>query len=189
MLDFDKYSQVLRRKYHPKYVKKSFYKALAYIGGMPQDNERFAFVSVRLDKETNRWDNASSSMNAFEFRFNRKMFKKGMRPEFQGMMNSVKSIELNEDEGGYHWHILFRLNRLRVILRDDELGYILRNIANDLDEINTHDPTTPDIRFFNYDITKQNTREDAFGKGLHYLCKQASPTYQPLKNIVLPRIR
>ena len=187
MIDFENYIQVLRRKYHPCFVEKSFYKALEYIGGIPKDNERFVLVSVNLDKKTNGWQDASGSMNSFEWIFNRKMLRRGMRPEKGGMMKSVKSIEMNDDEGGYHWHILIRLNRLRAILSDDELEYIICNIANDLDETNSQDPTTAKTKFFKYDASKLNTSEDAFGTELHYLCKQASSKYRPLINMIFPK--
>ena len=179
MLDYECYRQDLRAPYYPKYVRQRFYDALENIG-IPEDGDRFAFITAK-PKGNAGWYECNNAMNAFEFKFNRKLWKRRSRKE---KMPNVGSIEPDATFSKYHFHYLVQLKELKVILTDDEIKTIIIKQIKCLGEINSKDASAIDVMLFTYEKSKVNTRGDAFGTSIHYLGKSSQKDHNPLERKV-----
>lgn len=175
MLDYECYRQDLRIPYYPKYVRQRFYDALYKIG-IPEDGERFAFITAK-PKGNAGWYECNNAMNAFEFKFNRKFWKRRSRNE---KMPNVGSIEPDASFSKYHFHYLLQLKEFKVILTDGEIKSIIIRQIKSLEEMNSKDASAIDVIFFTYEKSKVNTRSDAFGTSIHYLVKSSQKDHNPL---------
>ena len=175
MFDYDTYRQDLRKPYYPKYVKQRFYDAIGKIG-IPDDGDRFAFITAK-PKGNAGWEQNNNTMNAFEFKFNRKLWKRRSRKE---KMPNVGAIEPDASFQKYHFHYLVKLKEIKVHLTDDEIKGIIIRLIRELDELNKKDPDAIDVQVFKFDKSKANTKDDAFGKCIHYLVKTSQNQHSPL---------
>lgn len=179
MFEYENYRQDLRKPYHPKYVKQRFYDAIEKIG-IPDDGDRFAFITAK-PKGNAGWEQNNNTMNAFEFKFNRKLWKRRSRKE---KMPNVGAIEPDASFKKYHFHYLVKLKEIKVLLTDDEIKSIIIKQIKTLEEINSKDPDAIDVQLFRFDKSKANTRDDAFGKCIHYLVKSSQEHHNPLERKV-----
>lgn len=179
MFDYECYRQDLRIPYYPKYVRQRFYNALDKIG-IPEDGDRFAFITAK-PKGNAGWYENNNAMNAFEFKFNRKLWKRKSRKE---KMPNVGSIEPDASFSKYHFHYLVQLKELKVILTDDEIKTIIIKQLKSLEEINRKDASAIDAFLFVFEKSKVNTRCDAFGTSIHYLVKSSQKHHNPLETEV-----
>lgn len=184
MLNFENYIQVLRTSYDAGYVRKAFYSALELIGGIPEEEQRFVFCSVKVAGKDADWIKTNNALNAFEFKLNRKLWKRKSRKQ---KMLMVKAIEPNSGNLTYHFHTLIKIEDLKVMLADDELKYIIKNIIMELDETNSRNPNLVQVDVFRFKEENLNTPHDDFGKCLHYCVKTSSRHYNPLSNIILTK--
>jgi hypothetical protein len=116
-------------------------------------------------------------MNAFEFKFNRKFWKRRSRKE---KMPNAGAIEPDASFQKYHFHYLVKLKEIKVLLTDDEIKSIINEQIKTLEEINSKDPNAVDVELFKFDKSKANTRDDAFGRHIHYLVKSSQNQHNPL---------
>lgn len=175
MFDYENYRQDIRKPYYPKYVKQKFYEAIRKIG-IPDDGDRFAFITAK-PKGNAGWEQNNNAMNAFEFNFNRKLWKRRSRKE---KMPNVGAIEPDASFQKYHFHYLVKLKEIKVQLTDDEIKSIIIKQIKTLAEINSKDHSTIDVQVFKFDKSKANTKDDAFGKCVHYLVKTSQNQHNPL---------
>lgn len=175
MFEYENYRQDLRKPYHPKYVKQRFYDAVEKIG-IPDDGDRFAFITAK-PKGNAGWEQNNNTINAFEFKFNRKLWKRKSRKE---KMPNVGAIEPDASFQKYHFHYLVKLKEIKVHLTDDEIKGIIIRLIRELDELNKKDPDAIDVQVFKFDKSKANTNDDAFGKCIHYLVKTSQNQHNPL---------
>lgn len=175
MFDYECYRQDLRASYYPKYVRQRFYDALDKIG-IPEDGDRFAFITAK-PKGNAGWMENNNAMHAFEFKFNRKFWKRRSRNE---KMPNVGSIEPDASFSKYHFHYLVELKEIKVMLTDDEIKSLIIRQIKSLEEINSKDASAIDVIFFTYEKSKVNTRSDAFGTSIHYLVKSSQKDHNPL---------
>ena len=179
MFDYDTYRQVLKKQYYAKYVKQRFYDAIEKIG-IPDDGDRFAFITAK-PKGNAGWEENNNTMNAFEFKFNRKLWKRRSRKE---KMPNVGAIEPDASFKKYHFHYLVKLKEIKVHLTDEEIKSIIIRQIRELDELNKKDPDAIDVKLFKFDKSKANTKDDAFGKCIHYLVKSSQHLHNPLERKV-----
>jgi len=175
MFDYENYRQDIRKPYYPKYVKQRFYEAIRKIGIL-DDGDRFAFITAK-PKGNAGWEQNNNAMNAFEFNFNRKLWKRRSRKE---KMPNVGAIEPDASFQKYHFHYLVKLKEIKVQLTDDEIKSIIIKQIKTLEEINSKDHSTIDVQVFKFDKSKANTKDDAFGKCVHYLVKTSQNQHNPL---------
>ena len=175
MFDYDTYRQVLKKQYYARYVKQRFYEAINKIG-FPNDGDRFALITAK-PKGNAGWEQNNNAMNAFEFKFNRKLWKRRSRKE---KMPNVGAIEPDASFQKYHFHYLVKLKEIKVLLTDDEIKSIIIKQIRTLEEINSKDPSAIDVEIFKFDKSKANTKDDAFGKHIHYLVKTSQNQHNPL---------
>jgi len=175
MFDYENYRQDMRKPYYPKYVKRSFYEAIEKIG-IPNDGDRFAFITAK-PKGNAGWEQNNNAMNAFEFNFNRKLWKRRSRKE---KMPNLGAIEPDASFQKYHFHYLVKLKEIKVLLTNDEIKSIITKQIKTLEEINSKDHSAIDVQLFRFDKSKVNTRDDAFGKHIHYLVKTSQNQHNPL---------
>ena len=175
MFDYDTYRQVLKKQYYARYVKQRFYEAINKIG-FPNDGDRFALITAK-PKGNAGWEQNNNAMNAFEFKFNRKLWKRRSRKE---KMPNVGAIEPDASFKKYHFHYIIKLKEIKVLLTDDEIKSIIIKQINTLEEINSKDPNAIDVEIFKFDKSKANTKDDAFGKHIHYLVKTSQNQHNPL---------
>ena len=179
MHDYECFRQDLRKTYYSKYVKERFNEALEMIGA-PKDGDRFAFITAR-PKGNAGWYECNNAMNAFEFKLNRKLWRRRSRKE---KIPNVGSIEPDASFHKYHFHYLVNLKELKMLLTDDEIRSIIIRQLKELKEINSKDPNALDVFVFTFDNFKQNSRDDAFGTSIHYLVKSSSKHHNPLEKEV-----
>jgi hypothetical protein len=185
MLDFENYIQVLRNPYYAGEVKENFHKAFEMIGRIPNPNERFIFTTIKTKGKNADWITNNNAVNALEIKWNRKLWKRKSRKQ---KMPCVKAIEPNT--GGfltYHFHMLTKITDLKVILTDKELKDMMYSLASELKETNENNAEFFNSQVFNFNSSLVNTRNDDFGKALHYCVKSSSKDYDPLANIILPK--
>ena len=175
MFDYDTYRQVLKKQYYARYVKQRFYEAINKIG-FPNDGDRFALITAK-PKGNAGWEQNNNAMNAFEFKFNRKLWKRRSRKE---KMPNVGAIEPDASFKKYHFHYLIKLKEIKVLLTDDEIKSIIIKQIKTLEEINSKDQSAIDVEIFKFDKSKANTKDDAFGKHIHYLVKTSQNQHNPL---------
>ncbi len=175
MFNYENYRQDLRAPYYPRFVEKRFYEALERVG-IPDDGDRFAFITAK-PKGYAGWYENNNAMNAFEFKFNRKLWMRRSRKE---KMPNVGSIEPDALFRKYHFHYLIKLKEIKVLLTDDEIKSIITKQLKQLDEINEKDISAIDVMLFTFDKSKVNTRNDAFGTSIHYLVKSSQEHHNPL---------
>jgi hypothetical protein len=175
MFDYDTYRQVLKKQYYARYVKQRFYEAINKIG-FPNDGDRFALITAK-PKGNAGWEQNNNAMNAFEFKFNRKLWKRRSRKE---KMPNVGAIEPDASFQKYHFHYLVKLKEIKVHLTDDEIKSIIIKQIKTLEEINSKDQSAIDVEIFKFDKSKANTKDDAFGKHIHYLVKTSQNQHNPL---------
>ena len=175
MFDYDTYRQVLKKQYYAKYVEQRFYEAINKIG-FPNDGDRFALITAK-PKGNAGWEQNNNAMNAFEFKFNRKLWKRRSRKE---KMPNVGAIEPDASFKKYHFHYLIKLKEIKVLLTDDEIKSIIIKQIKTLKEINSKDPNAIDVEIFKFDKSKANTKNDAFGRHIHYLVKTSQNQHNPL---------
>ena len=120
MFEYDTYRQVLKKQYYAKYVEQRFYEAINKIG-FPNDGDRFALITAK-PKGNAGWEQNNNAMNAFEFKFNRKLWKRRSRKE---KMPNVGAIEPDASFQKYHFHYLVKLKEIKVHLTDDEIKSII----------------------------------------------------------------
>jgi len=179
MFEYETYRQDLRTPYFPKHVEQRFYEAIGKIG-IPDDGDRFAFITTK-PKGNAGWEQNINAMNAFEFKFNRKLWRRRSRKE---KMPNAGAIEANASFNKYHFHYLVKLQEIKVLLTDDEIkGIIIKQIIT-LEEINSKDHCAIDVKLFRFDKSKVNTKDDTFGKHIHYLVKTSQNHYNPLERKV-----
>lgn len=179
MFDYEYYRQDLRAPYYSKYVMQRFYDALDKIG-IPEDGDRFVFITAK-PKGNAGWYECNNAMNAFEFKLNRKLWKRRSRKE---KMPNVGSIEPDASFSKYHFHYLVHIKELKVILTDDEIKSIIIKQIKSLEEINSKDASAIDVMLFTFEKSKVNTRSDAFGTSIHYLVKSSQKDHNPLERKV-----
>ena len=179
MFEYENYRQDSRKTYYPKYVEQRFYEAIEKIG-IPDDGDRFAFITVK-PKGNAGWEQNNNTMNAFEFKFNRKLWKRRSRKE---KMPNVGAIEPDSSFQKYHFHYLVKLKEIKVHLTDDEIKSIIIKQIKTLEEINSKDHSAIDVQLFRFDKSKVNTKDDAFGKHIHYLVKTSQNLNNPLERKV-----
>jgi hypothetical protein len=175
MFDYDTYRQVLKKQYYAKYVEQRFYEAIKKIG-FPNDGDRFALITAK-PKGNAGWEQNNNAMNAFEFKLNRKLWKRRSRKE---KMPNVGAIEPDASFKKYHFHYLVKLKEIKVLLTDDEIKSIIIKQIKTLEEINSKDHSAIDVQVFKFDKSKANTKDDAFGKHIHYLVKTSQNQHNPL---------
>jgi hypothetical protein len=175
MFGYENYRQDLRKPYYPKYVKQRFYDAIEKIG-IPDDGDRFAFITAK-PKGNAGWEQNNNCMNAFEFKFNRKLWIRRSRKE---KMPNVGAIEPDASFKRYHFHYLVKLKEIKVLLTDDEIKSLIIKQIKTLEEINSKDQSAIDVEIFKFDKSKANTKDDAFGKCIHYLVKTSQNQHNPL---------
>ena len=175
MFEYDTYRQVLKKQYYAKYVEQRFYEAINKIG-FPNDGDRFALITAK-PKGNAGWEQNNNAMNAFEFKFNRKLWKRRSRKE---KMPNVGAIEPDASFQKYHFHYLVKLKEIKVHLTDDEIKSIIIKQIKTLEEINSKDQSAIDVEIFKFDKSKANTMDDAFGKHIHYLVKTSQNQHNPL---------
>jgi hypothetical protein len=175
MFEYDTYRQVLKKQYYAKYVEQRFYEAINKIG-FPNDGDRFALITAK-PKGNAGWEQNNNAMNAFEFKFNRKLWKRRSRKE---KMPNVGAIEPDASFQKYHFHYLVKLKEIKVHLTDDEIKSIIIKQIKTLEEINSKDQSAIDVEIFKFDKSKANTKDDAFGKHIHYLVKTSQNQHNPL---------
>ncbi|NBV28133.1 hypothetical protein EBS02_03810 [bacterium] len=177
MLEYEYYQEVLRNPYYPKYVSKRFYEAQEKIG-IPNDSERCVWVSVKTKSKFDDWFGTNNALNAFEFQINRKLW---MRRSKKEKMPNIGAIETDKEHLKHHFHYLMVLREIQVLLTDPEIETMVRNIAGNLDEVNSRNPTHINIQFFRFDLSKVNSKGDDFGKCLHYCVKSSEEHWDPLE--------
>lgn len=176
MLKFENYRQDLRNPYYAKHVQQRFYEAISKID-IPVNGDRFAMITVK-PKGNAGWYENNNAMNAFEFKLNRKLWKRKSRHE---KMPNVGSIEPDNSFLKYHFHYLVKLKEIKVLFSDDEIKKMIAKIIRELTEVNSQDPNAIDILLFKYDETKANTRSDSLGTCIHYLVKSSHEHHNPLE--------
>jgi len=179
MFEYETYRQDLRNPYYPKYVEQRFYEAIEKIGIL-YDGDRFAFITAK-PKGNAGWEQNNNAMNAFEFKFNKKLWKRRSRKE---KMPNVGAIEPDASFNKYHFHYLVKLKEIKVLLTADEIKSIIIRQVKELEEINSKDQSAVDILLFKFDKAKANTRDDVFGKCIHYLVKLSQEHHNPLERKV-----
>ena len=177
MLEYECYQEVLRNPYYPKYVSKRFYEAQEKIG-TPNNGERCMWVSVKTKSKFDDWFGTNNALNAFEFQINRKLW---MRRSKKEKMPNIGAIETDKEHLKHHFHYLMVLKQIQVLLTDFEIENMVRNIAGNLDEVNSRNPNHINIQFFRFDLSKVNTTQDTFGKLIHYCVKSSEEHYNPLE--------
>ncbi len=179
MFDYECYRQDFRSPYYPRYIEPRFYDAIERIG-IPKDGEVFVFVTAK-PKGNAGWYENINAMNAFEFKFNRKLWKRKSR---KSKMPNVGAIEPDASFLKYHFHYLVKLEDLKVLLTDAEIKSIITKQIKSLEEINSKDASAIDVQLFIFDKSKANTRSDAFGTSIHYLVKSSQKNHNPLEREV-----
>lgn len=175
MFNYECYRQDSRKQYYPRYVEPRFYDAIERIG-IPKDGDRFAFVTAK-PKGNAGWYENNNAMNAFESKFNRKLWKRKSR---KNKMPNVGAIEPDASFLKYHFHYLVKLDDLKDLLTDAEIKSIIKEQIKSLEEINSKDVSAIDVQLFIFDKSKVNTRSDAFGTSIHYLVKSSQKDHNPL---------
>lgn len=175
MFDYGTYRQVLKKQYYAKYVEQRFYEAISKIG-IPDDCDRFALITAK-PKGNAGWEENNNAMNAFEFKLNRKLWKRRSRKE---KMPNVGAIEPDASFKKYHFHYLVNLKEIKVLLTDDEIKSLIIKQIKTLEEINSKDHSAIDVQLFRFDKSKANTKDDTFGKHIHYLVKTSQNQHNPL---------
>jgi hypothetical protein len=179
MFEYETYRQDLRNPYYPKYVEQKFYEAIGKIA-IPSDCDRFAFITAK-PKGNAGWEQNNNAMNAFEFKFNRKLWIRRSRKE---KMPNIGAIEPDASFTKYHFHYLVKLKEIKVLLTDEEIKSIIIKQIRELDELNKKDHDAIDVKLFKFDKSKANTKDDAFGKCIHYLVKSSQYLHNPLERKV-----
>lgn len=179
VFEYDNYRQDSRKPYCPKYVEQRFYEAIRKIG-IPDDGDIFAFITAK-PKGNAGWEQNNNAINAFEFKFNRKLWKRRSRKE---KMPNVGAIEPDASFKKYHFHYLVKLKEIKFQLPDDEIKSIIIKQIKTLEEINSKDKSAVDVQTFKFDKSKANTKDDAFGKHIHYLVKSSQEHHNPLERKV-----
>jgi len=158
-------------------VEKNFYKVIDVLGDFDK-NDWIASITIRLKNKVNGiptdYPIARMVARSLKKKFSRKF--KGRK----GHLPSVFAIESNKGWFKEHIHCLIRFKNLQYYKNENEIETSLRTICNNMDEVNSSDPSAIDIRMFHYweDHSKQ------LGNSIEYICKTScnfkDHTYDPL---------
>lgn len=158
-------------------VESNFYKVLDILGELDK-RDLIVNIDVRLKGQAT-WDECNSYARGLHIKISQRFW--GRKSKYH-KFPFVRSIESKQRANGYikdHLHMMIKMIDLKQYYEPIEIEQIIKEIAYDMDEVNSKDKgDKPAVNISNFPYWENEDKK--LGRRIEYICKSTTDFYDPL---------